>query len=42
MGGLARLAGWALAGVPPQAHQLTLVMELGVVPALWLWRRRLG
>ncbi len=42
VGGLARLTGWALAGAPPLAHQLALVMELGVVPALWLWRRRLG
>lgn len=42
VGGLARLAGWALAGVPPLSHQLALIMELIVVPALWLWQRRLG
>ena len=42
VGGGARLAGWALAGVPPLSQQLPLLMELGVVPALWLWQRRLG
>ncbi len=42
VGGLARLAGWVLAGVPPLSQVLPLVMELGVVPALWLWQRRLG
>ena len=42
VGGLARLAGWALAGVPPWSQVLPLAMELGVVPALWLWQRRLG
>lgn len=42
VGGLARLAGWGLAGVPPLPHQLALIMELGVVPALWLWQRRLA
>jgi hypothetical protein len=39
-GGLARLLGLALAGTPPAPHLVALVMELGVVPALWLWRRR--
>ena len=42
VGGVARLAGWGLAGVPPLSQQLPLIMELGVVPALWLWQRRLG
>lgn len=41
VGGLARLAGLGLAGLPPAPHLLALVMELGVVPALWLWQRRL-
>ncbi len=36
LGGLARLGGlWA--EVPPWPHLLALLMELGVVPALWLW-----
>lgn len=42
VGGLARLAGWVLAGVPPLSAQLPLIMELGVVPSLWVWQRRLG
>lgn len=42
VGGCARLAGWALAGLPPLSQQLPLIMELGVVPALWLWQRKLG
>lgn len=40
LGGLARLAGLVLAGVPPLPHLLALGMELGVVPLLWLWARR--
>jgi hypothetical protein len=40
LGGLARLAGLVLAGVPPWPHLLALLMELGIVPALWLWHRR--
>lgn len=39
-GGLARLLGVLLAGPPPLPHLLALVMELGVVPALWLAGRR--
>lgn len=39
LGGLARLAGLPFAGIPPWPHVLALVMELGVVPALWLWSR---
>lgn len=42
VGGFARLAGWALAGVPPWSQVFPLIMELGVVPALWLWQRKLG
>lgn len=40
LGGLARLAGLALAGVPPWPHLLALGTELGIVPLLWLWSRR--
>jgi hypothetical protein len=39
LGGLARLAGLALHGVPPLPHLLALGMELGVTPGLWLWWR---
>ena len=39
LGGLARLAGLAVS-VPPWPHLLALGMELGVVPALWVWCRR--
>lgn len=42
LGGLARLLGLATAGLPPLPHLLALLMELGVVPALWLWSRRAG
>jgi hypothetical protein len=41
LGGLARLAGVAIAGLPPWPHVLALTMELGVVPALWLWSRNI-
>ncbi|WP_421994267.1 DUF4345 family protein [Roseococcus sp.] len=40
LGGLARLLGLGLAGIPPLPHLLALVMELAVTPALWLWVRR--
>jgi hypothetical protein len=36
LGGLVRLAGVVAEGAPPWPHQLALLMELGVVPALWL------
>jgi hypothetical protein len=39
VGGLARLAGTPQTGFPP-AVVLPLVMELGVTPALALWRER--
>ncbi len=39
-GGLARLLGLALDGAPPWPHVAALGMELGVVPALWVWSRR--
>lgn len=41
MGGLARLAGAARTGFPPDVA-LPLVMELGVTPLLALWRERLA
>ena len=40
-GGLARALGFARDGLPSRAHQLALVMELLVVPALLLWLGRL-
>ena len=36
LGGLARLAGIVLEGAPPWPHVAALVMELGVVPVLWV------
>ena len=42
LGGLARLLGLAVDGAPPWPHVAALGMELGVVPALWLWSRRQG
>ena len=42
LGGAARLLGLLLAGPPPWPHLLALIMELGVVPALWAWSRRGG
>jgi hypothetical protein len=36
LGGLARLAG-LFAEMPPWPHRLALVMELMVVPGLWIW-----
>jgi len=40
LGGIARLAGMVIDGLPPWPHRLALGMELGVVPALWwaTWR----
>jgi hypothetical protein len=40
LGGCMRLAGLWLSGTPPWPHVAALVMELGVVPALWLWSRK--
>ena len=42
VGGLARLSSAILHGAPGTAHQLALIMELGVVPALLLWQRRIA
>ncbi|UPY39060.1 DUF4345 family protein [Sediminicoccus sp. KRV36] len=39
LGGLGRGLGLLLEGLPPWPHLLALGMELGVVPALWLWAR---
>lgn len=40
-GGLARFAGLVVAGQPSPAVLAGLAMELGVTPALVLWRERL-
>lgn len=42
VGGLARLASLLTDGAPGTAHMLALVMELGVVPCLFLWQRRVA
>ena len=41
-GGLARLYGVVLDGLPSPTMTSALVMELGVVPFIWMWRRRLA
>ncbi|MEO3472775.1 DUF4345 domain-containing protein [Roseomonas sp. CAU 1739] len=40
LGGLARLCGLAVDPLPPWPHLAALVMELGVVPALWFAAHR--
>jgi hypothetical protein len=40
LGGLARLLGLALTGLPPLPNLLALGIELAVTPTLWLWVRR--
>lgn len=42
VGGIARLAGLGLAGVPSMAMLLALVMELVVTPLLCLWQARVA
>ena len=42
VGGLARLLGVVLYGLPGPEHRFALVMELGVVPALMLWQARVA
>lgn len=42
VGGLARLGGILAHGWPGPEHSLALGMELGVVPALWWWQRRIA
>lgn len=42
IGGIARLAGHLFWDVPlGPANLFALAMELGVTPAIWLWRRRI-
>jgi hypothetical protein len=41
LGGLARLLSLALVGTPSFGHVLGLAMELGVVPLLLVWQRRI-
>jgi len=42
VGGLARLASLGLEGPPSAGHLFGLFMELGVVPSLALWQRRVS
>jgi hypothetical protein len=42
VGGLARLLGLVVDGLPPWPHVAALGMELGVVPALWVRSRQAG
>lgn len=42
LGGLARLLLAARLGAWPLSVTVPLVMELGVMPALWLWQRRVA
>lgn len=41
-GGLARLYGLIVDGWPGDTMKFALIMELGVVPLLWLWQRRIA
>ena len=40
-GGIARLLGAFELGMPGVAHRFALIMELGVVPAMFLWVGRI-
>lgn len=40
LGGLARLLGVALAGLPPAPFRVSMAIELMVIPALLVWHRR--
>ena len=42
VGGLGRLAGWALTGTPSLPMLVSLAMELAVTPALCLWQVRVA
>jgi Domain of unknown function (DUF4345) len=42
IGGLGRLLGLALSGVPGTGHAFGLAMELGTVPLLVLWQARMA
>jgi hypothetical protein len=41
IGGLARLLGIFLVGLPSLPHRFALLMELVVVPGLLLWLKRI-
>lgn len=41
-GGLARLLGLFVTGVPNNAMLFGLAMELIVTPAIWMWQRRVA
>lgn len=42
IGGLARLLSLVLAGAPGTSHLFGLGMELGIVPLLFCWQRRIA
>jgi hypothetical protein len=42
VGGLGRLAGWALTGTPSLPMLVSLAMELAVTPAICLWQVRVA
>jgi hypothetical protein len=42
VGGLARLSSILIAGMPSGGHQFGLAMELGAIPLLILWQRRVA
>ena len=42
VGGAARLVALASGHIPSAPHLLALGMELGIVPLLWLWQRRIA
>lgn len=42
VGGLARLSSLAAAGMPSAGHLFGLAMELGAIPLLILWQRRVA
>jgi len=41
-GGLARLGSLLTVGVPSTGHQVGLVIELGIAPAMLLWQARIA
>lgn len=42
VGGLSRLAGLVMIGIPPKGMMFGLVMELVITPLLCLWQRRVS
>lgn len=42
IGGFSRLGALIAYGMPPPGHLVALLMELGVVPLLYLWQRRVA